>query len=253
MSPKNFVGKVFIAATALILTAGFSLRAFADYFDYSDAEGYGEAWNKNPSWQRLGTMWDDESGPLPNDLSDDGVSWSIDGGSSYGHEEIAVGQEVTLKFDMYKKLWGIHDWDAIKVWIDEGKDGTFDNEDLVYADKWHFLTDAVDDGGLGGVRGSNNEDAMHSDGFSLYEADKTKSFYYTTTFDDAGEYWLRARVNCNADIRSDMSRMGAYGKIWQGETEDWKLTVRSVPEPGVLSLLSIGLLSFVAFRRKKRT
>jgi hypothetical protein len=39
---------------------------------------------------------------------------------------------------------------------------------------------------------------------------------------------------------------------WQGEVEDWKLTVNPVPEPSTMLLVGLGLGSLAVFRRKSQ-
>ena len=55
--------------------------------------------------------------------------------------------------------------------------------------------------------------------------------------------WLSiARVACNADARS-LDSFRPTGYYYQGEIEDWRLTVKqSVPEPTTMLLLGLGLI-----------
>jgi len=217
------------------LFIGYSSEALACSFDYSDATGYGLASHQDASWQRLGTKWDAEPGPKAFDTSDDGVSWSLDNGVTWGHDTITAGQTVKFRFDMYKEKWGRHDFDAIKVWIDLNGDKDFtDTGENIFADQWNFKSE---------------QGYAYGDGF----AGISKSFFTevvmptSTTLTD---YWLRAQVVCNADIHSDLNNLTATGHWYQGEVEDWKMTVSPVPEPSTLILFGAGLAG-VAFMRRR--
>ena len=261
---KKTLGILMIMAVALFAPAGMATVTACNY-DYSDASGYGTAWNQDPSWQRLGTKWNAESSPVyAGDTSDDGVFWSVNGGA-YGHDAITVGDKVTFKFVMYKYEWGNHLYDYLKVWVDKDQNGKFD-DGVFYQNKWQFakvVTERVCD--RGGCR--NVEKYVLNDGGDAGQTPKTpyakgdglaeiyKTFYYTIDNFDwaAGEYWLRARVVCNADINSNPDSFSPYGYYYQGETEDWKLTVnKKVPEPGCLLLMGLGLLGLAGVRRKTK-
>jgi hypothetical protein len=130
-----------------ILIVITSCPAWADLYEYSDAGGgYGFARHVTGEWQRLGVLWDNESGQLTvdNDDSDDGVRWTTDGGSTYGGDLIR-GQEVTFEFDMRRAPYGNHDYDQIKVWIDWDGDTVWHNEDeIILGEKWDKYDDDPD-------------------------------------------------------------------------------------------------------------
>ena len=77
-----------------------------------------------------------------------------------------------------------------------------------------------------------------------------------------GTTWLRARVSCSESIvtynnsinglASD-APISATGYLWQGETEDYRINVASVPVPGAVWLLGSGLLGLLGVRRKNKS
>jgi hypothetical protein len=242
-----------------------SIPAFAASYDFSDAPGYATATHSNPSWQRLGDRWDSESAPKASDTSDDGVFWSVDGGQTWGHDVITAGTTVTFRFDMYKQYWGRHSFDALRAWIDFNNDKDFtDQGELVYQDQWNFTVADINlnnplyyekGANYKPYRRGNTSGTGGDDGHGDYTADITKFFYRDITFGASlyGDYWLRARVCCNADIGSNFNNLTPTGFIGQGEVEDWKLTIaKPVPEPSTMLLLGTGLLGFAAKKRRKK-
>ncbi len=236
--------KLFIALTlATSVSIGLSSKALAiDYqwsdapSDYSDATDYEAAWHFEQTWQKLGTAWDKETAPKDIDTSDDGVSWSLDGGSTYGHDEIYAGQSVDFKFDMYKNTWGGHSLDLLKVWIDWDQDYSFDEKDVVLYEEWDFT---LEDGYTKG----------------MYAANISKSFYLNLIipdeFTDPTSLWMRARVVCDADI-SAVGSFDSTGYLQQGEVEDYQLTVAPIPEPSTFLLFISGIMGLSWYNRKRR-
>jgi hypothetical protein len=247
-----------------VLAAGLLLSASATATHIAAPDSYGKATNTNATWQQLGS----------SSLLDDGVSWSVDGGKTFGHQAIGVGKETIFNFEIVKDEWGVHQWDALKVWVDMNRDGSFQG-DRVLQDQWNFEQEHITALGVtstqyhNGFNGQFNqacydnnrlhytdlESATDINGNSLHYANASKTFTTKLTFNTIGDYWLRARTVCNFDIGS-MSNFTYKGTLFQGETEDWKLrVVTAVPEPSSIGLLLMGLamVGGMAFNRKKRS
>jgi hypothetical protein len=232
-----------ILMVASLLCLGYSTNVLADTYcnngyncDYGDASGYGAASNVSGWWQRLGRLWDQESGTLQIDASDDGVSWSVNGGA-YGHSALIPGQTVRFKFDVYRSPYGGHDYDQLSAWIDWNGNKDWESGEQIIARQW-FKGDGYP--------------IITEEQYLDYLKDPTWSTLVEQSFEsktlivptNAVSTWLRARVNC-MDV--PFGSMTPYGELYQGETEDYLL---QVPEPASLVLLCFGLLSIAFMRRK---
>lgn len=245
-----------IACAGLLMFSADSAQA--SRFEFSDAPvAYGTARHSTGTWQRLGNLWDSESSPLRTNLdaSDDGVFWSTDGGTSWGHDDLLAGDEVMFGFQFTRAGFGIHDYDGLKAWVDWNGDTTWSSNETIIDVQW--------DKGDTQVADDVYASYLATHGSVINPEAQLTRFFITSPhlisqeMGDLGGLWLRARVACSSSIVNAGGEMTPFNTINQGETEDWLVGTRTppsgnTPEPGSMLLMSSALAGLAAWRRRKK-
>lgn len=181
------------------------------------------------------------------------VTWSTDGGTTWGNSALVVGQTVEFKLTMHKDVDGNHYADFAKAWLDLNGDEQFSQSETL-------------------IFGYHVENATYT---SSSAPDQVVNEYYdffssslTVTSDMIGDHWLLARVTCSESLLSSAGVSNPWNNQWsstytknnnawyqqnfsstlayyQGEAQLTKLTVKDgnkVPEPGTLMLLAAAML-----------
>lgn len=212
---------------------------------------YGLATHSDARWQELATY-----NEFNNAISEYGVFWSTDNGTTWGHEDLYVGDVVQFKFNVHKDETGTHYADILKAWVDWGQNGKFDES-----------TDVVAYGERIVRTYENSTSIVNPKNFTYY-SDKIEILDSYI-----GETWLRARVTCSESIMASISPDPKWSKQWldyyknnydvffaatgnyyQGEVEEWLITVNpsAVPEPATMILLGFGLMGLSRLGRNKK-
>ncbi|ACN15057.1 hypothetical protein HRM2_19560 [Desulforapulum autotrophicum HRM2] len=229
---------------------------------------YGDATHETTAWQALDTY------NVDNEKTDEyGVFWSRDGGETWGHEDLYVGDTVTFQFNMHKDFIGTHYADHLKAWVDWDNDGTYDNTDqIAYLER--KLTD---------------NETVSTNPSTSYVTPVNPNFFTSQSFtidsSNLDGFYLRARVTCSESLlyryykENSKSRFfsdddqfewndrestswwtsyenmfAATGNYWQGEVEQWHIGVSlsHTPEPATMMLFGFGLLGIARIGRKRK-
>ena len=243
-----------IIAVALMLLLLCSTSGFALMVGDAPNPPYGEASHQTAEWQMIGS----------SNTADDGVWWSTDGGANWGHDSVHVGDQIRFKFELWSAGYGNHTYDQIKSWIDWDQSGDWYNtsifdpvdpaSEVIIADRFFKVaTDASGNAIPSSWNISFHDDSSFddTDRANYNAAHATTTDFLTNDFliTDAmiGEVWLRARAQC---WHVPFDTMTPTGNLWQGEVEDWSITVNPAPEPATMLLLGSGLFGLAGFRRK---
>lgn len=244
---------------------------FATPFGYKDLSNapapYAGAEHETGDWQRLGATY----------TVNDGVSWSIDGGNTFGHSELTLGESVTFKIDLYSHNIGGHITDPVRAWVDWNADGFWDADEMIFSDKYkkahndsgYWVKATPDDPTPSSENQWNGRQWVNGQTGDWVKLEYTFSMLVPQTA-AIGDTWLRARATCDASLggedwqrtwsdwawdakEGDINLMSATGWLHQGESEDYLVSVNqrvthTVSESSGLFLLLLGLPVLVARR-----
>ncbi len=226
-------------ACAICLLAFHVGNANATPVNSVDAS-YGSATHHTPYWQELDNV--------SNTSDDYGVSWSVDGGATYGVFDLLAGQNVQFRVDMHEDHPGTHYANFMKLWVDWGQDGSFDNgtSDVVMFDKRVLRS---------------------SQGSPVLDPSSTDHTYISSSYlvdDSWTSLAIRARVTCSESLRQDWNaqwstsdqwynnHFAATGYLYQGEVENWTIGVSAVPIPAAAWLFGSGLIGLIGMSRRSK-
>lgn len=229
-----------VAATSY--AAEITMPNFGEKFAFSNADAASQGGlHNNPSWQMLGTDWG----------NNDGVTWTINGVASTS-TELNAGDVIQFTFDMYKPLWGTHEYDAIRVWVNDETittynkvgeaDSTYYFGDEKYQDfKSDFKKYLEKTGNRGSLTQKSYNDAYYDfvkTGTSWYGHDvgtvepdnyawnnyvaDVHEFFYSDAITVTEDFDLTARVLCSADIGQGLIDKGLYkGTAGEYAGDNW--------------------------------
>ena len=237
--------KLFVVLLFVSMFFMTSANCFGSMVGDAPNPPYEWAGHGTAEWQRLGA----------SNLVDDGVWWSTDGGSTWGHNDVQVGDQIKFRFALWSAGYGNHVYDQIKAWVDWDQNGNWDNNsEVIIADRFFKVATDPD----GDPRPDIWNISHYNDQVSGFNRDSYNSLHARTNYfvtgamsitdQMIGGLWLRARVSCD---ETPFDTMGPYGWMYQGEVEDWSIPVNSVPLPASAWLLSTGIVGLIGYRRKK--
>ncbi len=283
METKKLLRKLLILGLLTIFTLIWTTSVYA---------AYGSATHDTPTWQELARV--SHPGGLSNDW-DNGVFWSIsdDNGanwSDWGHQkELTVGQTIKFEFNMYKSQQGSHYADHLKSWIDwGGRENTYDDSNELYYKEYPVGTGTHFHDETAGYKITNNDignsylRARVSCGESLLKTeylidtynfgDKTPDLTQSNKYSNWAYYYENGKKkwvswnnfmtkwdNTYRGARSSYEDMfEATGNYYQGEVEEWILTVAAgtgtshTPEPATMLLFGFGLIGIARVGRNRK-
>lgn len=189
----------------------------------SAPDSYGKADHKTPQWQQIAQS-------DGYDVTDEsGITWSTDGGLTWGNDFLFVGDDVMFRMDIFKISNGTHYADHGKIWMDWDQNGIFSQEEAILY----------------------GENELHNRG-SNDMLPEQRAFSFTSSLihlghEHIGDIWLRGRAACTETIvnqaglswndQFSSEYQGQFNEmflpdIWyyQGEKEDALVTVMARPE-----------------------
>ena len=181
-------------ATSTSTTYYYNYDNYGTYKSKTTSSSYTQASHETTAWQELDT----------GNPEDSGVLWSTDGGSTWGHDDVYVGDTLSFKFNMYKQEKGTHYADHLKAWLDKDNNQSFDESDqIIYREEL--------------VTNSQAKDSFTYDPSNGY----TYSFQVTENFLTDGLY-LRARVTCSESLLSTYYSDNTDGlRPYHNDGYDW--------------------------------
>ncbi|MBN2809985.1 MAG: hypothetical protein JXR80_10880, partial [Deltaproteobacteria bacterium] len=185
-----------LAVMVFLISTFCTAYAGVTQYDYGDAVGYGVATHTTAEWQKLGTGWSNETHQLDPDTFDDGVKYSLNGGTwtVWGDDTLNVkqGDTVQFEFTVTRANYGRHPYDDLGVWLDINGNGSWADpgENILFA-----RMDKTEDWGSGS---GQIPDGVRTD--QHYESKVFLSDSITIGTSFAPDIWLRARVSCSESI-----------------------------------------------------